>query len=96
MISPAALDIPIVGSFNVLTSPINFFVQETPMIVFQVNDMTCGHCASSITKAVKGTDNDAEVRIDVAKHRVEIDSNSSNAAEMSDAISAAGYTPVAV
>ena len=25
------------------------------MISFQVNDMTCGHCVSTITKAVKAS-----------------------------------------
>lgn len=66
------------------------------MIVFQVDDMTCGHCASTITKAVKRADGNAEVRVDLAKHRVEIESPDSNALTMRDAISQAGYTPVAV
>lgn len=66
------------------------------MIVFQVNDMTCGHCASTITKAVKGADSDANVRIDVVRRRVEIASKASNAAELRDAIAEAGYTPIAV
>ncbi|HSV50717.1 MAG TPA: heavy-metal-associated domain-containing protein [Burkholderiaceae bacterium] len=65
------------------------------MIAFQVNDMTCGHCASLITRAVKGADRDAKVHVDIARHRVEIESNGANAQEMSDAIKEAGYTPVA-
>ena len=35
---------------------------ETAMIAFEVNDMTCGHCVSTITKAVKDADKDAKVR----------------------------------
>jgi copper chaperone len=66
------------------------------MIAFEVNDMTCGHCVSTITKAVKGTDKGAKVRIDLAKHRVEIEPGSADAEELSDAIKEAGYTPVPV
>ena len=29
------------------------FLKEHSMISFEVNDMTCGHCVSTITKAVK-------------------------------------------
>lgn len=66
------------------------------MIAFEVNDMTCGHCASTITKAVKAADKDARVRIDLARHRVEIEPDDADAQELSDAIKEAGYTPVAV
>lgn len=66
------------------------------MIAFQVNDMTCGHCASTITKAVKATDQAAQVRIDLSRHRVEIDPAAADAQELEDAIKEAGYTPVAV
>lgn len=65
------------------------------MISFQVNDMTCGHCASTITKALKGADKDAKVSIDLSRHRVEIEPGDSTAEELSDAIAEAGYTPVA-
>ncbi len=64
------------------------------MITFSVNDMTCGHCVSSITQAVKAVDQDADVRVDLATHRVEIDSAVADAAELSDAIKEAGFTPV--
>jgi len=66
------------------------------MIAFQVNDMTCGHCAGSITKAVKGVDRGAQVRVDLATHCVEIDPTEADAAELGAAIEDAGYTPVAV
>ena len=66
------------------------------MISFEVNDMTCGHCASTITKAVKDADQAAKVHIDLAAHRVNIDPASANARQLSDAITEAGYTPVAV
>lgn len=66
------------------------------MIAFEVNDMTCGHCVSTITKAVRAADKDARVQIDLATHRVQIDPTEANAAELSDAIKEAGYTPVEV
>jgi len=64
------------------------------MIAFEVNDMTCGHCASSITKAVKALDKDAEVRIDLATHRVEVEPALADAGQLAAAIEDAGYTPV--
>lgn len=42
------------------------------MFKFQVNDMTCGHCASTIDKAVKSLDAEAQITIDLPAHRVEI------------------------
>jgi copper chaperone len=67
---------------------------EPAMIAFEVNDMTCGHCVSSITKAVKALDKDAEVRIDLATHRVEVEPARADAAQLAAAIEDAGYTPV--
>lgn len=64
------------------------------MISFQVNDMTCGHCISSITKAVKMADSGARVQIDLATHRVDIESAEAGAAQLSEAIKEAGFTPV--
>lgn len=66
------------------------------MIAFEVNDMTCGHCVSTVTKAVKTVDKDAEVTIDLTRHRVEIEPSEADAADLSDAIKEAGYTPVAI
>lgn len=66
------------------------------MIAFEVNDMTCGHCVSTITKALKGTDKDAKVQIDLATHRVLVEPATADAEELADAIKDAGYTPVAV
>lgn len=65
------------------------------MFHFQVNDMTCGHCASTITKAVKSVDAGAKVSIDLETHRVSIEAVAADAAELGEAITEAGYTPVA-
>ena len=64
------------------------------MIAFEVNDMTCGHCVSMITKAVKATDANAQVKVDLAAKRVEIEPASGDAAEFKAAIQEAGYSPV--
>lgn len=64
------------------------------MIAFKVDDMTCGHCVQTITQAVKGVDAGATLRIDLASHRVEIDSTKLDPGRLRDAIADAGYTPV--
>ena len=63
---------------------------------FQVNDMTCGHCASTITKALGLLDKKAQVTVDLATRRVEVTSANADEAELQDAIKAAGYTPALV
>lgn len=66
------------------------------MLSFQVADMTCGHCASKITEAVKAIDPEARVAVDLATHRVSIQPASASAVDLGDAIEGAGYTPVAI
>lgn len=66
------------------------------MIAFEVQDMTCGHCVSAITQAVKAVDAGAELRIDLASHRVDIVSSRADAESLGAAIRDAGYTPVAL
>ena len=66
------------------------------MIAFEVNDMTCGHCVSTITKAVRAVDKQAVVSINLASHRVEIEPTETDAQELGDAIREAGYTPIPV
>lgn len=64
------------------------------MIEFRIDDMTCGHCVSTITKAITETASDAKVSADLAQHRVTIESATGDAQSFADAISEAGYTPV--
>ena len=66
------------------------------MIAFEVNDMTCGHCVSTITKALKSADQDAKVTIDLARHLVMVEPTEADAQELRDAIAEAGYPPVPV
>lgn len=64
------------------------------MIEFQVQDMTCGHCASTITKAVKEVDAAGRCEVDLAAKRVRIASDLP-AEDFRAAIEEAGFTPVA-
>jgi len=64
------------------------------MFAFLVHDMTCGHCVTTITQAIKGADKDAEVRVDLASHRVEVVCASLKSGELAEVIRDAGYTPV--
>jgi copper chaperone len=88
------VDLPTVETSTVSSSTTRPL--EKAMIAFEVNDMTCGHCVSTITKALKATDKDAKVEIDLATHRVQIDAASADAEELAEAIKDAGYTPVPV
>lgn len=62
------------------------------MIRFQVNDMTCGHCAATITKAVKAIDAAAQINVDLAAHRVQIESVKPPQ-QIEAAIREAGFSP---
>jgi len=66
------------------------------MQAFRVDDMTCGHCVSTITRAIRGADKDAKVTIDLSQHLVMVEPTEADAQELSDAIAEAGYTPVPV
>lgn len=62
------------------------------MLEFKVEDMTCGHCVATITKAVKEVNLQASVEADVSQHRVRIQ-GATDAAAVEAAIREAGYTP---
>lgn len=66
------------------------------MQTFRVDDMSCGHCVSTITKAIRGADKKATVTIDLSQHLVTVEPTEADAQELSDAIAEAGYTPVPV
>ncbi len=71
-----------------------FKAMETSVIELTVNDMTCNHCASTITRAVKDVDAEGKCEIDLGSKRVRI-SSSRPAEEFVAAIQEAGYTPEA-
>ena len=63
---------------------------------FRVEDMTCGHCVSTIGKLVAGVDQAAKVEIDLASRLVSIESARAGGDEFGAALREAGYTPVPV
>jgi copper chaperone len=63
------------------------------MLEFTVQDMTCGHCAATITAAVKSVDPAGRCEIDVPARRVRVDSAMS-AERIASAITRAGFSPV--
>jgi copper chaperone len=66
------------------------FSQERIMMEFKVEDMSCGHCASVITKTVKELDAQAKVEIDLAGKIVRIES-SEDRGTLVQALDEAGY-----
>lgn len=54
--------------------------------------MTCGHCASVVSQAVKATDPDAKVDIDLPRHRVQVKTKAPRET-IAAALSEAGYQP---
>ena len=63
------------------------------MIELTVNDMTCGHCASTIARAVRDVDAAGKCDVDLQAKRVRIASDQP-AGDFVAAIREAGYTPV--
>jgi copper chaperone len=57
---------------------------------FQVTGMTCGHCEKAVTRAIKQVDPAAEVAIDRAQNKVDVQSNQSREA-LAKAIVEEGY-----
>lgn len=60
------------------------------MLRYTIENMTCGHCVATVTKAVQGVDANAIVRADVAGRSLEIDTGATSEI-VSAAIAAAGY-----
>ncbi len=60
------------------------------MLKLRVPDMRCGHCASTIEKAVKSIDPTARVAIDLGSSTVAIETKANEAA-ICDVIRSAGY-----
>ena len=65
------------------------------MHTYRVDDMTCGHCVRSITRAVHAVDPEAQVRVELARQLVHIESKAAHPFALGRAIREAGYTPSA-
>lgn len=60
------------------------------MITLKVPDMSCGHCAGVITKALKQLDQDATVGFDMHNHLVQVETEEDVASVLA-ALADAGY-----
>jgi copper chaperone len=61
---------------------------------FDVKGMTCGHCQRAVTQAIKSLDPAAEVKVDLASGKVEVQTTQPREA-VAGAIAEEGYTVAA-
>jgi copper chaperone len=64
-------------------------------IEFNVEGMSCQHCVSAVTNAIRERDAAAKVQVDLGAGKVTVESSAS-VESLKDAIDDAGYTVVAV
>jgi copper chaperone len=62
------------------------------VIEFKVEAMSCGHCVSTVTQAIKQVDPAAKVEVDLAGKKVKVES-SEDRASIAQALTEAGYPP---
>ena len=65
------------------------------MTEFEVQGMSCQHCVAAVTRSIQEIDPQAQVRVDLERGRVEVESAQSNDA-LKEAIDEAGYTVVGI
>ncbi len=65
------------------------------MLKMNVPDMTCGHCAGVVTKAVQSVDAAARIDIDLKAQTVSVET-SADASKVAQALDAAGDAAQAV
>ncbi|TCK44139.1 copper chaperone [Paraburkholderia sp. BL8N3] len=63
------------------------------MTEFEVQGMSCQHCVAAVTRSIQEIDPTAQVRVDLERGRVSVESSQSTDA-LKDAIDEAGYTVV--
>jgi copper chaperone len=59
---------------------------------FHIENMTCGGCVRSVTKAIHSVDPAAEVRADPGTHKVEVKSAAPRE-QLAAALTEVGYAP---
>ena len=62
------------------------------MFELTLSTMTCGHCVGVVTKAIKQADPQASVEIDLASHRVRVETTE-DCETIESAVAEAGYVP---
>jgi copper chaperone len=73
---------------------VQFFEGAAIMYELEVTGMSCGHCASRVTKSVLAVDAAAKVDVDLTAQKVRVDSQV-ELASISSAITEAGYPVIA-
>jgi len=68
--------------------------EDDTVLSFRVDDMTCSHCASTITRAIRSTDANATVEVDIPNHLVHVGGTDVAAGALAGVIGAAGYRAV--
>jgi copper chaperone len=61
-------------------------------IEFTISALSCGHCARAVTEAVHEVDPQAQVQVDLASKRVEVQTGAERA-KLVEALTLAGYEP---
>lgn len=62
------------------------------MLEFTLPDMSCGHCASTVTQTCKLVDPAAKVQVDLNTRQVKVES-AEDREEFVQALTEAGYAP---
>jgi len=62
-------------------------------LTLKVPDMSCGHCVSSVSDAVRGLPGVTDVDVDLESKLVEVDGDGVDVAPVEQAIRDAGYEP---
>ncbi len=57
---------------------------------YKIEDMTCGHCASTVEKAIRGVDPKADINVDLRTKEVTVGTVADRAV-IAQALNAAGY-----
>lgn len=60
------------------------------MLTLYIQDMSCGHCASKVTRALKELDADARIEVDLERRTVRLNCAASEA-EVCDTLAGAGF-----
>lgn len=60
------------------------------MYELNIEGMTCGHCVSRVTQAIKSVDSAAKVEVDLSRKYVRITSGY-NLTDLTEALAEAGY-----
>lgn len=62
------------------------------MLELTLPTMTCGHCVGVVTQAIQRSDPQASIEIDLASHRVRVQT-SEDRQSIESAVAEAGYAP---